>query len=62
VKLLLSTVLNVLGDCIENPLAHTPVDGMARAADAATGTKVADELFFQGAASLNAKAAIDRLV
>ena len=26
-------------DCIENPLAHTPLDGMARAADAATGTK-----------------------
>jgi hypothetical protein len=35
---------------------------MARAADAATGTKVADELFFQGAASLDEKAAIDRLV
>jgi hypothetical protein len=45
-----------------DPLAHTPVDGMARAADAATGTKVADELFFQGAASLDEKAAIDRLV
>src|SRR5258707_4852310 len=28
---------------------------MARAADAATGTKVANELFFQGAASLDEK-------
>ena len=54
-RLLLSTVLNFFRDCIENPLAHTPVDGMARAADAATGTKVANELFFQGAASLDEK-------
>jgi hypothetical protein len=61
-RLLLSTVPNFFRECIENPLAHTPVNGMARAADAATGTKVADELFFQGAASLDEKAAIDRLV
>jgi hypothetical protein len=61
-RLLLSTVLNFFRDCIEDPLAHTPVNGMARAADAATGTKVADELFFQSAASLDEKAAIDRLV
>src|SRR5580704_7171679 len=61
-RLLLSTVLNFFRDCIENPLAHTPVDGMSRAADAATGTKVADELFFQGAASLDEQAAIDRLL
>src|SRR4029077_9433460 len=59
---LLSTVLNFFRDCIENPLARTPVNGMARAADAATGTKVADELFFPGAASLDEKTAIDRLV
>jgi hypothetical protein len=61
-RLLLSTVLNFFRDCIEDPLAHTPVNGMARAADVATGTKVADELFFQSAASLDKKAAIDRLV
>jgi len=42
-------------DCIENPLAHTPVDGMARAADAATGTKVANELFFSGRRELGRK-------
>jgi len=49
-------------DCIDDPFALPAIGCVARAADAPLRTEVADQLLLQGAASLDEKAAVDRLV
>jgi hypothetical protein len=49
-------------DCVEDPFALPAIDCMVRTADASLRTKVANQLFIQGSASLDKKAAVDRLV